>query len=287
MNPKILVTGATGTIGSYIVSQLFEQKANFVALVRSEEKAKLLREAGVETAIGDFSEPEGLEKALKGVTTVFLLSVTSPEAPALQGNLIDAAKKMGVQHIVKVSSLGTSLDSPIGIARYHGAIEAQLKASGMAYTFLHPHSFMQNLIFDSGTIRENDTIYAQMGDGKIAMVDARDIASVAVKALTEKGHENKTYVLTGPGSVSYHEIAEIFSQRLGRKINYVPVTSVNSRSSMLEAGMPDWLVEDIVELNIGFSQGEGDIVSPDVEHIIGRKGYSVDDFVHDNLHLFS
>jgi uncharacterized protein YbjT (DUF2867 family) len=145
---------------------------------------------------------------------------------------------------------------------------------------------MQNLIFDAGTIREENAIYAQMGDGKISMVDARDIAAVAVKALTEPGHENKTYTLTGPESLSYHELANLFSNILGRTIRYVPVTSVNARSAMLESGMPGWLVEDLVELNRDFSLGAGDVVFDDVKEVTGRNAHTYSDFIQDFIHIF-
>lgn len=286
MNPKILVTGATGTIGSFVVDQLKEKEIDFKALVRSEEKGRKLAEKGINTVVGDFADPASLEKALEGIEKVFLLSVTSPEAPKLQGSLVDAAKKAGVSHIVKISSMGASKDSPIGIARFHAEIEDHIKRSGISYTFLQPHSFLQNLIFDSGTIRQEASIYAPMGDGRIAMVDARDIAAVAVEALTGSGHEDKTYVLTGPEAHSYHELASVFTDVLGKEIKYVPVTSVDSRSSMLEAGMPGWLVDDLVNLNLAFSEGAGDVISPDVEEVTGRKGRTLKAYVEDYAHLF-
>lgn len=286
MKPRILVTGATGTIGNLVVSALKKHNADFIALVRSEEKARGLNEKGVETVMGDFSDTDSLEQALQGIERVFLLSVTSPTAVELQGNLIKMAKKSGVSHIVKVSAMGASPDSPIGIARYHAAIEEELRSSGLGYTFLRPHSFMQNLIFDSETIRDQGAIYAQMGDGRISMVDARDIAAVALKALTENGHEGKTYVLTGPEALSYAEIAAIFSKQLGKPIRYVPVTSVDARSSMLDAGMPGWLVEDLVAINTRYSAGMGADLSPDVADVTGRKPFTVEDFVRDYLDLF-
>ncbi len=208
---KILVTGATGTIGSFVCQGLKEMNADFTAMVRSEEKAKTLNEKGIETVIGDLSDTASLENALSGMDKVFLLSVTSPESPKLQGNLVRVAKEKGVKHIVKVSALGTSLDSKFGIGRYHAMTERDIRDSGIAYTFLQPHSFMQNLIFDSATIKEQSAIYAPMADGKIGMVDARDIAAVAVKALSEEGHEGKTYILTGPKAISYYDIAKALS----------------------------------------------------------------------------
>ncbi|MCD4731499.1 MAG: SDR family oxidoreductase [Bacteroidales bacterium] len=287
MSSKILVTGATGTIGSFVCEQLKEINADFTALVRSEEKAKLLNEKGIKTVIGDFSDVVSLENSLAGIDKVFLLSVTSPESPKLQGNLIKIAKEKGVKHIVKVSALGTSLDSKFGIGRYHAMTEKDIRDAGIPFTFLQPHSFMQNLIFDSATIKEQSTIYAPMGNGKIGMVDAQDIAAVAVKSLTENGHEGKTYVLTGPEAISYYDIANVFTRVLGKEINYVPVTSEVAHKGMLDSGMPEWLADDLTGLNQVFAAGKASDISPDVEKVTGIKAHSIKDFVSDFVYLFN
>jgi len=286
MKSKILVTGATGTIGSFVCQQLKEINADFIAMVRSEEKAKPLNEKGVKTVIGDFSDTDSLENTLAGIDNVFLLSVTSPESPKLQGNLVRIAKEKGVKHIVKVSALGTSLESKFDIGRYHAMTEKDIRDSGIAYTFLQPHSFMQNLIFDSTTIKEQSSIFAPMADGKIGMVDARDIAAVAVKALTEEGHEGKTYILTGPKAISYYDIASTLSTTLGKEVKYVPVSSEVTHQGMLDSGMPEWLADDLTGLNQVFAAGKASDLSPDVENVTGRKPHSVEKFINDFAYMF-
>lgn len=286
MNPRILVTGATGTIGSYVIDQLLEKGADFTALARNETKARTLNEKGIKTVIGDFQDPLSIEKALQGMDKVFLLSVTSPDIPGLQANVTDAAKKAGIRHIVKISAHGASPDSGIGIARFHAQAEDYIRKSGIPFTFLQPQAFMQNLIFDSGTIREDNAIYAQAGEGKVAMIDARDIASAAVEALLNKGHEGKTYVLTGPEAISYRHIAGVFTKALGKNVKYVPVTSVQARQSMLESGMPAWLVEDLVAVSAQHAAGLAAEVSPDLKKVTGRNGFTIDEFVNDFIHIF-
>ena len=145
---------------------------------------------------------------------------------------------------------------------------------------------MQNLIFDSATIKEQSAIYAPMADGKIGMVDARDIAAVAVKALSEEGHEGKTYILTGPKAISYHDIAKALTNALGREIKYVPVSSESAHKGMLDSGMPEWLANDITGLNQVFAAGKGSDLSPDVEKVTGRKPYSIENFVNDFTYIF-
>ena len=286
MGSKILVTGATGTIGSFVRNQLKEANAEFIALVRSEEKAKPLNEKGIKTVIGDLSDINSLEKALQGIEKVFLLSVTSPDSPTLQGNLVKVAKEKDVKHIVKVSVRGADLDSDIGILRYHALTEKEILDSGITYTFLQPHSFMQNLVFDAESIKNQNAIFAPMGDGKIGMVDARDIAAVAVKALTEDGHEGKTYVLTGAKALSFHDLSNAFTFFLGRDIKYIPVSAEEAHQGMLDAGMPEWLANDLTAINKIYAAGQGSEISNDIEKVTGRRAGLLKEYLNDFIDLY-
>lgn len=286
MKSKILVTGATGTIGTFVLDLLMQNKANPIALVRNKEKAKAIEEKGIPVIIGDFSNPESLKRAMEGVRKIFLLSVTSPEIPVLQGNVVNVARENGISHIVKVSAQGASLMSKIGIARYHAQVEDHIRKSGVDFTFIQPQAFMQNLVFESSTIREQGVIYSQTGEGKVSMVDARDIAAVAVESLLSNDHKGKTYVLTGPEAISYNYIASVFSRVLGKKVKHVPVTSVDARSAMLEAGMPSWLVEDLVEVSNEHAAGFGAEISPDVAKVLGRDPLTIVDFIQDFKYMF-
>jgi uncharacterized protein YbjT (DUF2867 family) len=281
MNSKILVTGATGTIGTFVCKYLKESNNDFVALVRTPEKAKKLNEKGFRTIIGDFEEAASLERLPNDIGKIFLLSATSPKSPELQGNLLRIAKERGIKHIVKVSARGSGVDANFNIGRFHGQTEKQIRDLGIPFTFLHPHTFMQNLLFEAQTIKEQDTIYSSMGDGKIAMIDARDIAMVAVTALTEGGHEGKTYKLTGPEPVSYHDVVHELSTILGRTIRYVQLTPETHLKEMLKSGMPVWLADDLVALNRVYAANMASEVSHDVEHVTGRKPISISRFLED------
>ena len=286
MNPKILVTGATGTIGSFVIDELMEKGADFKVLARTHDKARPFLERGIDASIGDFNDVPSMEAALEGVDKIFLLSVTSPEIPRLQGNVARAAARMGVRHIVKVSAHGTAPDSAIGIARFHAQAEEAIRESGIPFTFLRPQSFMQNLIFDRETINDRGEIYNHAGDGRIAMIDARDIAAAAAVTLLNEGHEGQTYELTGPDAISYYQVADTFKEVLGKPVKYIPVTSVHARSSMMEAGMPAWLVEDLVNVGLAHAAGYAAEVSPDLEHLTGSRGHTIRDFISDFKHLF-
>ncbi|MBN2174109.1 MAG: SDR family oxidoreductase [Bacteroidales bacterium] len=281
MNNKILIIGATGTIGSSLVRYLHERKADFTAMVRSVEQAKALNKRGMKTVLGDLEDIQSLQKALEGMDKVFLLSKTSPDSPRLQSNMVKAASDTDIKHIVKIAARGSAIDADFNIGRWHGITEEEIRNTGMDYTFLHAHTFLQNLFFDAQTIQEENAIYSSQGEGKIPMVDTRDIAAVAAKVLTESGHSGKTYLLTGPEAVSYHDIASALTELLGRKIEYVSQTSEEGEKAMVKTGMPPWMVEDMVLLNKRYARNEAIEVSRDIERIIGRKAKTLSEFLND------
>lgn len=287
MRPKILVTGATGTIGSFVVENLQKSGADFIALARTEEKAKSLNEKGISTVLGDLADVESLRTAMNGIDKLFLLSVTSPESPKLQGNAVMVAKEKGIKHIVKISARGADPNATFNIGRFHGETEEDIRQSGIPFTFVRPHSFLQNLLFEAGTIKNENAIYASMAEGKIPMVDARDIAAVASTALLESGHEGQCYIVTGPKAISYHDVASELSNQLGRTIKYTPISLEEGHKSMIDAGMPEWLTNDITALNKVYGENKATEVSLDVEKVTGKKPIAFEKFIADYLESFS
>lgn len=283
---KILVTGATGNVGTHLCNRLLAAKADFVAVVRNPMKSRALNERGIKTVIADLAEPESLDDAMKGIDKLFLLSVTSPEIPRLQGNAVKAAVRNGVRHIVKLSVRGAGSDAGFNIAHFHGDAEQIVLESGIPFTFLRPHSFMQNLFFDAKTIREENAVYSSLGTGAIPMIDARDIAEVAFIALTKEGHEGNAYYLTGPRAVSYSEIANELSMALNRKINVIPMLLQEEYNQSVKSGMPLWLAEDMKIVNGDYSKGIGTELSSDVERITGRKATGIEEFIKDHIDRF-
>jgi uncharacterized protein YbjT (DUF2867 family) len=286
MKPKILVIGGTGTIGNSVCDMLQSENADFTALVRNKEKVKSFQTKGIKTVIGDLSDLDSLKKAMEGMDKLFLLSVTSPEIPLLHGNAAKAARASGLKHIVKISVRGASVDANFNIGRFHGNAEKEIRDIRIPITVLQPHSFLQNLFFDKQSIKEQNAILASMGDGKIPMIDTRDIAAVAVKTLLEKGHEGKSYILTGPKAISYHDIVAELSKALGREIIYIAQTPEESYKAMISWGMPEWLVDDMTNLNRDYAANKATEVSPAVEQILGRKPISLEKFVNDFVDRF-
>ena len=289
MPGKILVTGATGNVSSGLIPNLIAMGATVRALVRDESKAQGLKDAGVEVVIGDLDKPETLDAAFSGVDRVFLVTPVGPGQVSLARNGIAAAKRAGNPHIVRLSAgaLDTAADSPARVTRQHAEIDAELKASGLPYTILRPHNFMQNTLMAAQTVASDVAVYMPMKDGKLGMIDVRDIADVAAKVLTEPGHEGKTYGLTGPASISYHDIAAGLSKALGKEIKYVDVPLDAAREAMVGMGLPDWYADAYNEYNKAFSEGLGDFTTKDVEEIAGHPARSYATFARDFAQAFA
>lgn len=285
-NPHILIVGATGTVGRYLLEELRARGASFRALVRSTEKALLLEQKGYAVAVGDLQDKESLRRAMQGVNKLFLLSNPSEQQVTLQHNALVAARKAGVSHIVKVSALGTTEHSPLQLARMHAQTEEEIRRSGIAWTFLHPHSYMQNLLSYVKQVREQGVLYSFTNQGRYAPVDARDVARVAARILTEAGHEEKTYVLTGPESISMKDVANALELALDKDIKLITVPPAASYESMLQAGIPEWLAQDMAQLNQFYADSRGNYISRDVETITGQRPLSVKQFAEDHVRVF-
>jgi len=201
-------------------------------------------------------------------------------------NLTDSARKTGVKHIVKVSALGASLDSNLHLARWHAKIEAYIENSGIGYTFLRPHSFMQNLFNNAGTIKNEGRIYAPMGDGAYPMVDARDIAAVAAEVLTGSDHIGKVYHITGPEAITMHDVAEAMTDVLDKKISYVPITPEQAKEGLMDMGLEEWFASDLAELGKIYASGLAAEVSDAVSKLTGRPAISIQQFAQDFAHIF-
>jgi uncharacterized protein YbjT (DUF2867 family) len=291
MAETILVTGATGTVGSEVVNQLSNVKSDFKikAAIHSVENAKKIQNfQRVEPIQIDYDTQEGLQAAFKEADKLFLLTHPSPKSADHETNLITEAKKSGIRHIVKQSIMGADLKADVEAMRLHRQAEQVIEESGIPYTFLRPNEFMQGFInFQGSTIKNNNAFYIPAEDAKVSMVDARDIAAVAVKALVDgERHYNKTYMITGPEALSYYQAAEILSNATGKKIDYVNISDEEARGSMKEIGLNDWLVNTISDLYSYFRKGYASHVSSAVEEVTGKKPITFAQFAKDYVDVF-
>ena len=287
MKSKILITGAAGKTGLTLAEQLADTKVPFRALVHSALKEPLLTRWTTDIVVGDYGDRAAMERAFDGIERAFLVSPASPDQVKVQTALVDIAKKKGVKHIVKLSALGTSSESPVGLMRAHAEIEEHIRKSGIAWTFLHPHYFMENLLTNAESVIRDRAIYSPLGDATISAISIQDIAAVAAEVLTGTGHEGRTYTLTGPDSIGYADIASILGKVIDKTVLYVPVTYEATRHGMIQSGMPEWLAEDLVCLMKTWVEDKGGRVTHDVEMIVERKPISLTEFFECHKDLFS
>lgn len=285
-NETIVVTGATGNVGSPVMTNLIAQGYAPRAVVREKINNPAWENAGVEQIEADLNDVESLAKAFDGADKVFSLSPLVENMVELGKTAVEAAKRAGVKHLVRSSALGADINAPITMGRWHGEVEQAIENSGLDFTFVQPASFFQNYLGYADTIKKNNAFYLPMGEGKVSLIDVRDIAAVAVAALTEDKHAGKRYAVTGGESLSCADISEILTDVLGRKINYVDVPEDKARKQMLDSKMPDWMVKMVMELNGIGKAGYLAEVLPTVTEVTGQKPRTFRAFVEENRAAF-
>lgn len=283
----IVVTGATGNIGQHIVAGLIAKNYAPRVVVRKLETSAAWDDAGIVQKVADLKDADSLAAAFAGAGKVFSISPLVENLVELGAATVAAAKRAGVKHIVRSSAQGADVDAPIALGRWHGAVEKMIEDSGLEWTFVQPNSFIQNYLGYADTIKNQNAFYAPLGDGKISLVDARDIAAVAVAALTEDAHAGKKYVVTGGESLSNQDIAEIFTDVLGREIKYFDAPDDTARRQMIDSKMPAWMVDAVMELNQIGKAGYVAEVSPTVAAVTGRQPRTFRRFVEENKLSFA
>ena len=279
MQPTILVTGATGNVGSELVRILHRQGHAVRAAVLSEADAASLPHPDVAWERFDFADPSTFSAAFFGVDRLFLMR---PPAIANVDRFIrpavDYAAANGVQHVVFLSLLGAEKNRIVP----HAKVEQILKAGTVPYTLLRCGFFMQNLsTTHAAAIRDNDDIFVPAGKGKTAFIDVRDIAAVAARALTESGHENVAYPLTGGEALDYGEVAAIMSDVLGRKISYSAPSLFRFAWRLWREGHPLNYVAVVSAICLTTRFGFAETVTPHTRELLGRAPRTMHHFVAD------
>jgi uncharacterized protein YbjT (DUF2867 family) len=283
----ILVTGATGLNGSALVRVLSAKGVPVRALVRSTAKGQVLSSLPkVEVVEGDMARPETLATALRGVDRAMLISTSDATMLDVQSNFIEAARKAGVAHVVKLSGIIPGIDSPFRFARMHAEIENRLEASGMAFTHLRAGEFMPAYFRQVPSIVARGMLALPMEDARIASVDVGDLAEVAATVLTTPGHEGKIYPLTGPESLSMAEVAGRLSDATGNTIRYVNVPPEEAKKAQLAAGMPQYRADALVELFAERRKGNEAQVFGTIETVFGRRPTTFAEFARRNAAIF-
>jgi NAD(P)H dehydrogenase (quinone) len=275
----ILVTAATGQVGREVVRRL-AGAGPVRAMVRDAATAGDLH--GAEIAVASFEDAEAMAAAMAGAETAFLAGRDSPEFLAQQERATAAAASAGVRHVVKLSALGARADSPVVLMRDHHAGEERLRASGMAWTFLRPHLYMQNLLRFAGPVAADGRLAAPMGEAGYPFVDTRDVAAAAAAVLrAPAGHAGRAHALTGPRAVGYAEIAHRMGAIVGRDVRYEALAPQRFRADLEAAGIPAWRAADLAAIATAYSEAENR-PTDGVAKLAGRPPAPLERFLEDH-----
>ena len=280
------VIGATGNTGRAVVKELRGLGENPVCVVRNADKAREVLGADTKTAIAELDDRAGMQKALAGSKRVFIVTGHNPKSAEQQINVIEAAKAAGGEYIVKVSGgrdvIGPNVESVNGQAHY--AIEEHLKTCGLQWCILSPGLFMQNILGQAASIKNDGKIVQPWPkDLAVALIDVRDTGALGARVLRDPGkHAGKMYVFSGVGT-TFGDFANVIGEVLGKSITYVAITLEQAEAGLKSRGMPDWLVAHLI--SIARAGGKGAFSKENtqpIRDIVGRAPITTRQFVQDH-----
>lgn len=278
----ILITGATGNIGKELIPILLESGQSIRVLVRDERKVAHL-DSRIERAIGDLNNLDSLISAMRGVDKVFLVTFETQH----DVNMLEAAKRAGVQHIVKLSTLEAT-EHKIKVGKWHYEREELIRASGLDWTVLRPGMFMSNSIeWWAETIKGQGSVFFPGGKkGKVAPIDPRDVAKVAALALTQPGHSGQAYELTGPELFTIGNMVQVIANTLGKPTQYMDIPPIAAKLFMLKSGMDKTLVTALMEMLASLRRNEGAIITDTVERLTGHPPRTFEVWCREHIKAF-
>jgi (4-alkanoyl-5-oxo-2,5-dihydrofuran-3-yl)methyl phosphate reductase len=281
--PVILVTGATGTVGREVVAQLLAAGQPVRGMTRYPAKVKF--DPRVEVVQGDFADADSLAKAVNGTDRVFSLAL-GPQTGAHERALAAAAKKEGVLQIVKLGAMGGDGETRNAIRRWHEEGEQAVRDSGIPWTVVRPGRFMSNALHWRESIQRQGKVFSNYGDGKLPSVHPRDIAAVAVRALTSEDYFGRALEVTGPVALSIAEEVAILSNALAKPIEFVSITDEAARKDMERANMPAYIIDGLLPFAEFVRSGKAARVFPTVEEVTGRPALSFAEWAREHAPAF-
>jgi NAD(P)H dehydrogenase (quinone) len=278
----ILVTGATGHLGTAVIQTLLEKTSanQIAALVRDESKASALKEKGVDIHVGSYDDTASLDKAMQGIETVLLIAGTDEDNRLRQHqNVVDAAKKAGIQCIAYTSrTLKDRRTVANKLMEGHFQTEDYIKASGLNYAIFRNVLYMDTLPQFVGGERVFDTgINLPTGDGRVPFALRSEMGEAIANALLESRCGNLIYKLTGSQSYSFDDVAATLSDLSDREVDYTPAEKSAFEAQMKERGVPETMVQRIVGFMTDIKNGQEEEASPDLENLLGRKPASLEE----------
>lgn len=286
--PVLLVTGASGHLGSRVIELLLEAEVGtIVAATRTPEKLDNLSTRGVLVRYADFNDPASLSTAFAGVDRLLLISTDVLGEPGLRlqqhRTAIQAAAAAGVSHVVYTSLVGAEPKSPVLFAPDHYGTEDALATSPLNWTVLRNNIYAEMLLGSLGQAIQTGQLFSAAGEGKMAYVTREDCARVAAAALASSFNGQRILDVTGPEALSQAELAQIATQIAGKPITYVPLELEQLIQGMVGAGLPRAIAEILASIDTATAQGQFNVVSPAVEELTGSKPTSVREFLTTKL----
>jgi uncharacterized protein YbjT (DUF2867 family) len=276
------VVGATGNTGREVVKELKSLNENPTCVVRNASKAADVLGADTKTAIAELDDRAAMEKALAGCKRVFLVTGHNPKSAEQQINVIEAAKAVGADYVVKISGgrdvTGPNVESVNGRAHYQ--IEEHLKASGLRWCILSPGLFMQNTLGQAANIKNGKIVQPWPKDLSVALIDVRDTGALGARVLRDPGkHAGKVYSFTG-ASTTYGQFADVISAALGKPIAYEAITLEQAEQGMKARGLPDWMVAHLLAIaRAGAAGAFSKENTQPIREIVGRAPITTRQFV--------
>jgi NAD(P)H dehydrogenase (quinone) len=283
---KILVTGASGNLGRKTLLQLLKRRpaSQLVALVRDPEKAKDLAALGIKVRQGNYFDPESLKRAFKDVEKLMLTSAHAfTDRKTAHANVINAAVAAGVKHIVYMPIIRKANSTFVlkEVNEEDIFTEKLLLSSGLAYTLAKHPPFLDVIGTYIGMNASETGVRLPEGHGKFAAASRDDLAEAHAVILTEPGHENKIYSLTGDPAITFSDVAKILSEILGKKAPFTPVSDQEFIDLKVAEGIPQFVAEFALSWVQGMNNGEWERQSGDLERLIGHKPQTATEYLRE------
>lgn len=280
---SVLIIGATGRVGAAVLAALDNlpepDRPHIRALVRRPD-AVAETATPIKIVQGDLRDAATLKSAISGVNTIFLMSGDSRDQVALERGVIAVALASGRPRIVKLSAITAGLPARPSFGAYHGAIEDELRDSGLPFTILRPTMFFQSLELFAGPVKSSNRLIAPAGSGAVAMIDIADVAAVATVVMTQPHHEGQTYSLTGAVALKMADIAAALSKFVGSNITYTnPPLPIARLMMRVVGGMDWWLSRQVTDLFAAIREGGEAEITSDVPYLLGRPQISLETYI--------
>ncbi|NDV20133.1 NAD(P)H-binding protein [Pseudodesulfovibrio sp. JC047] len=276
---KIFIPSGAGLLGTALIDSL-DGRAEVVAGVHSQARADALANSGVEARVFDFKDVNSIARVMAGCDRVFL-SIPMQEKLSRYGHLtVEAAKKAGIEYIVRSSGYGASSDAHWRLGREHGMVDQFVEDSKITYTVLRPNCFMQNFIGPYAEMVRAGVIALPQEAAAVSYIDVRDVTDCAARLLLDNtGFENSFYALTGPEGLTLSQVAEKITAAIGRTVEYAPASEEAFVQLLQEQDVPQWNNDMLVSLTRIIKLGMADNVTKAVEYVTGKPARTFDDFV--------